>query len=84
MTFRLRVQSAPPLDDGVVYDALVATLGFEERSTAVATRLAAKCRRVCAYDYQTVPCLSYEANAAFFDAFEVVRESPSAYRKCLF
>ncbi|WP_162799148.1 hypothetical protein [Nocardioides sp. 616] len=82
MTVRMRVSSLQP-DEVGTYDALVATLGYEERSTAVAARLASRCSRIWAFDYQSEPLHSYERNAAFFAPYDIIRESPSAYRKSL-
>lgn len=83
MQTQLRVSRLDAADEAIPYDALVATLGFEARSSHVARELRGRLGQIWAFDYEDLNVLSYEENARFYENCNVIREPVSALRKSL-
>src|SRR4051794_4827393 len=79
----MKVSRLDVSDAGTQYDALVATLGFEARSTHVAKKYQGRFAQIWAFDYEDLKVLSYEENARFYENCNVIREPVSALRKSL-
>lgn len=83
MQTRLKVSRLDVSDEATQYDALVATLGFESRSSHVAKEFPGRFGQIWAFDYEDLKVLSYEENARFYEKCNVIREPVSALRKSL-
>jgi hypothetical protein len=68
-------------EDQPLYDALIATLGFEQRATAVASRLAGRTGAVWAYSYPSNHVHSFDNNQKYFIPYGIIDEPESALRK---
>lgn len=80
---RMRVARLDVTNEQVRYAALIATLGFESRSTHVARKYSDRFQKVWAFDYGSLKVLSYEENAAFYEHHTVVNQPSNVFRQTL-
>lgn len=80
---RLQVSPLNVDSESTAYDVLVATLGYEDRSSYISRRYPKRFQQVWAFDYTQEPVLSYPDNARHYSQHTIVREPESAHRKVL-